>query len=609
MEDSTYLDVVQGTTGLGIIGDDTRITILDASQAVVAGPFGEGLFTNRTINSTEVFRLSVDPSVGVTPLDLGFTDGRASTIGHPNRLPEEDGSNVGIPAGVATGYQSFKSFATGSANAAPYFTNLWGGPETNNTLPGQAWVGPALSASDPDGVAANLSFSLQDQPGGVVLSDNGDGTASWSWTPGAGQVGTHLITVKVSDPGGASLTRTLKVTVMPPSSPVLVNEFNAVSSSRFLNDGDLLADADGGTASDAFLGRVQGNGGDWLELVVVGDGAPHSTVNLRGWTIEISENHDASPETIVLSQDGYWSAVRVGIILTFMDRDVTAGGVDSGIHRINRFQDLGYAWTNVVVRDSRFVDQVASEFGGSIALTSSATEITLKDSFGVVRNGPAGDPRIARNVNSGEVFHLEADPAPGVTSSVADAGFPNYADNWESSSLGAPNAWEEPDGVGGTIVMSQDFSFYQSSSDLNSQPAFTLLPTVFYGLEGTMTTQPIQATDHDGTAGLSFPPVGSPSWVTVSDAGNGVGTVSWNPPAGVRGFQMVTIRVNDGQDLVSRSFEIFVHPASSPVLLNEYNAVSLEQLFEWRDAGIGFGGRCCCGWSVGAGGREWWGLV
>lgn len=574
LKDATYLDVNAGTTGLGIGGDDTRITILDGSQTVVAGPFGEGSFSTRTVNNTEVFRLAVDPGVSVTPLNAGFTDGRASTFGHPNRLPEEDGSNVGIPAGAASGYQSFTSFATGASSAAPYFNNLWGSPDTNNTLPGQSWTGPALSAADPDHASGDLSFSIESQPGGVSLTDNGDGTASWSWTPTAGQVGEHEITVKVSDPAGAFLTRTLLVSVMPLSAPVLLNEYNAVSSSRFLNDGDLAADLDGGTASDFFFGRSQGNGGDWLEFVVVGTGAANSTVDLRGWTIEISENADPTPETIVLSQDSYWSAVRAGTILTFADRDVIDGGIDSGIHRINRFNDLGFAWTNVAIRDSRFVDQVASGFGSSIRLTSSNTEINLKDSLGNVRNGPVGEPRILRNINSGEVFHLEVDPAPGVTSSVADSGFPNYADNSESSSFGAPNQWDEDDGNGGIVSMTQDFSGFQSSIDTNSRPVFTLLPTDFYGLEGTLTTQSISAIDQDGAGGLSFPATGSPSWVTLTDSGNGNGTVSWNPPAGVSGYQTVTIQVSDGQDTVSRSFEIFVHPASSPILVNEYNGVS-----------------------------------
>lgn len=579
LADSIYLNPSAGTTGLGIGGDDTRITILDETDRVMAGPFGEGIFSDRTVNNTEVFRLATNPATNITPLNPNFTDSRASTFGHPNRLPEADGNTPGIPAGTATGYQSFLAFATGTGNAPPYFTNLWGSPDTNNTLPGQAWTGPTLTASDPDHSNTTLTYSLVNLPAGASLTNLGDGTATWSWTPTTTQIGTHALTVRVSDPGGASLTRTITLTVMPPTSPVIINEYNAVSSSRFLNGGTALADDSGGTANDPFLGRIQGNGGDWFELVVVGNGTANSTTDLRGWIIEISENYDPTPETIVLSQDPYWSNVRAGTILTFVDRDLTNGGLDSGIHRINRFSDLGYAWTNVAIHDHSLVDQTASNFGSSITLTSSDTEITLKDSSGTLRHGPTGEPRILRNINSGEVFHLEANPVPGITASVAETNFPYYADNAETSSLGAPNSWD-----GGANL--QDFTPFLSNADTNSQPVFTLLPTDFYGLEGTPTTQPIQASDHDGAATITFPNTASPAWVTITDNGNGNGTLTWSPPAGTNGFHTVSIQVSDGTSTVTRSFEIFIHRAQSPVLLNEYNAVSSSNFLNGGSLGL-----------------------
>ena len=51
--------------------------------------------------------------------------------------------------------------------------------------------------------------------------------------------------------------------------PLILNEYNAVGSTDFLNGGDPNADVDGGFASDSYFGRVAGNGGDWFELVVV----------------------------------------------------------------------------------------------------------------------------------------------------------------------------------------------------------------------------------------------------------------------------------------------------------------------------------------------------
>lgn len=567
--DSVLVDQALSDPEIGIAGDRTQISILSHTSTLVSGPYGEGAFSARTINDTEVFRLAGDPAPSTHPLTASFSEGRSSTFGGPNRLPESDGTDPAKPAGTATGYQSFVAFATGSSSQAPYFTNLWGGPEVNNCLPGSTWVGPMLSAEDPDHGSAELRFSVVAAPDGVVLTDHGNGTASWSWLPSAGQEGIHPIKVKVSDPQGAYQTRTVRVAVMPASSPVLVNEYNAVSSGRFLNGGDASVDGGGTAAADGFFGRIEGNGGDWLELVVVGDGGAGSAVDLRGWQIVISENF-GPPRTIVLSEHSYWSAVRAGSILTFVERDLLSGGLDSAIHRVNRFQSLGYAWTNIVLSDSRFVNQDASSFDGNIPLTASDIEISILDGEGRVRGGPVGERRILRNVSSDEVFHLERSPGPDVSSSVADASFPNYADNHESSSFGAPNRWVS---AGGEDAF-QDFSAYLGGTDTNSRAVFVQLPGFFYGSPGMVRTQQVQAIDADGSAGIQLSVVDSPAWVSLVDEGGGRGLLSWSPPDGARGFYDITIRADDGVHQVDREFEVFVHGRPAPVLVNEYNAVS-----------------------------------
>ncbi|MDA0766453.1 MAG: hypothetical protein O3A87_04615 [Verrucomicrobia bacterium] len=583
--DATLIDQGMSTTELGITGENTRISILNSLAATMAGPYGEGVYSGGAVSNAEVFRLAANPSPGSNPYTPQYSDASTSTFGYPNRLPEDDGTVSGFPAGTATGYQSFAAFATGASSRAPYFTNLWGPPDTNNTLPGSVWAGPPLTAADPDHGLNNLVFSLVSPPSGMVLLNNGAGTASLSWTPNAGQIGIHKIEVKVSDPAGAFLTRSVTVAVLPATSPVLVNEYNAVSSSRYLNGGTAALDVDGGMAMDAFHGRVPGNGGDWIELVVVGNGTAGSTVDLRGWRIDVSENF-GPVETIVLSQHPYFSAVQAGTILTFVESDTIAGGLDSAIQRVNRLGDLGYAWTNIVIGDGDFVDQTASNFGSSIAVTSDETEIVLRNAAGVVMNGPVGEPRITRNVNVDEIFHLEKDPLPGVTASAADPGFPNYADNWESSSFGAPNQWEADNGAGGTITVGQSFAVFVSGIDTNSIPTFTQLPTILYGLPGKATSQAVTAVDYNGNGSVTLSVGSAPPWVSLIDSGNGAGFVNWTPPAGVSGFQEISIVASDGVDSVVRTFSIFVHGTPASVILNEYNAVSASSFLNGGTAAL-----------------------
>jgi len=63
---------------------------------------------------------------------------------------------------------------------------------------------------------------------------------------------------------------------------VILSEYNAVDETEFLNGGVASADLDGGRASDSYFGRVQGNGGDWFELVVITD-----HLDMRKWQLRI----------------------------------------------------------------------------------------------------------------------------------------------------------------------------------------------------------------------------------------------------------------------------------------------------------------------------------
>ncbi|NNM30959.1 MAG: hypothetical protein HKO57_15680 [Akkermansiaceae bacterium] len=252
-----------------------------------------------------------------------------------------------------------------------------------------------------------------------------------------------------------------------------------------------------------------------------------------------------------------------------MEHDSLNGGLDSTIHRINRFGDLGFAWTNIALDDPAFVDQAASTIGTGITLNDDGSEITLRDSTGLTVHGPAGEPRIERNVSGAEVFNLEANPAPDLHPSPLHPDYPLYGDDAARSTFGAPNEWDD----GGNLEI-QDLGSYATTLDANSIPYFSTLPAIRYGQVGTTTSQPVIATDFEGTTGLVLSLFAAPPWVSLLDQGDGAGLLEWTPPPGTAGFHAVTLRVSDGIDSFQRPVTIFVHPASSPVILNEYNAVS-----------------------------------
>ena len=271
-------------------------------------------FIESGIGSTEVFKLEEDPAPAANPFDGLYNDGSSSTFGAPNIWS----------AGTTT--QDFSAFySSAAANSVPFFT--FESPRWARQ--GEAFSF-AVTANDFDGISG-LTISLDSGPTWLGLTDNGAGSADLDGTPPTtSDLGPQEVTLTVSD-GTDSASKTFSLYVHPDTSAVLLNEYNAVASDKFLNGGDATADDDGGTATDPVFGRVEGNGGDWFELVVVRNGTA-GTVDLRGWRIELADNAGfpfAAEETIVLSQDSRWEAVPTGTILTFTEKRTSEGGLDT----------------------------------------------------------------------------------------------------------------------------------------------------------------------------------------------------------------------------------------------------------------------------------------
>ena len=183
---------------------------------------------------------------------------------------------------------------------------------------------------------------------------------------------------------------------------VLLNEYNAVREDRSLDD-------DG---TDIFFDRVQGNGGNWFELVVVGDGTAGSTVDLRGWTIAIED--DGAPSAMTLSDHEYWRRVQAGTILTFIEKnDDHPRDTSTAILKEDRLATAGWAWTNVWTGDEAYV----SDGGSSFSVSHDSTQFTLKDRTGHIVFGPAGEKGsfVGGGIGSREVYQLLDDPSPQVT--------------------------------------------------------------------------------------------------------------------------------------------------------------------------------------------------
>ena len=90
---------------------------------------------------------------------------------------------------------------------------------------------------------------------------------------------------------------------------LVVNQFNAVSGDKYLDSGQ----------SDPQLGRVEGNGQNWLQLLTTKTDPGKNTIDLQGYQIDWSYDKDASDYgsgVMTFSNDPVWAAVPLGTAIT-----------------------------------------------------------------------------------------------------------------------------------------------------------------------------------------------------------------------------------------------------------------------------------------------------
>ncbi len=114
---------------------------------------------------------------------------------------------------------------------------------------------------------------------------------------------------------------------------------------------------------------------------------------------------------------------------------------------------------------------------------------------------------------------------------------------------------------------------YSCAGGSNTPPSFTST-TVTSGTVGTTYTYNIIATDADAGDVLTITATTIPSWLTLSDNGSGLATLTGTPQSTDVGSNAVVISVNDGTVSTNQSFTITVAAANTGVttdlIISEY---------------------------------------
>ena len=517
------------TSGINISGDDTQFAVLNATNGYEFGPVGEGTWRYPEVNSTSNFYLSIDPS-GVIDPTLVQADSRYSAI-YFGKDPAVV-STFGLPNIGTAGIQAF--FGVNP----PYLASRpW-----RFAREGQLTLATTDYRQNEN---HSMTFEVRGKAGAAkpdwVTVSAGGLFADIDLAPLAGDAGIYELELVLTDTVTSVQTvEPYTVVVLPATSEVLVNEFNAVSSLNRLNGGVIPVPADG-DGVDTFFGTVDGNGGDWLELVVVGNGSA-GTTDLRGWKIEIDDGAGSkfvADEIIVLSQDPYWAAVPNGTILTITEKTSAEGGLDTWIHKVNRLGQAGgsaagngaYAWSNIHYLDPVYIDQTVSTFGDGLGISSNNTQIRIlkprsgtAGQFDVVA-GPVGEGvQPLAGVNNTEVLELEIDPTPSVTPYLPDVVTDTTTfiyDDGNGSTFGSPNSFS-----GGTEY--QNFDPYRSTNQ-NSAPTFANSPV--RSVEAGATYSFNAATADAEGQGVTVSVVRKPDWLSFSN-----GVLSGTAPVGGTGL-------------------------------------------------------------------------
>ncbi len=249
------------------------------------------------------------------------------------------------------------------------------------------------------------------------------------------------------------------ITVHAQAAHLILNEWNAVGGS------DLL---DGGS-SDTYFGRVEGNGDNWFELVVVQDHVDVRGWELRWWEDDGDGNGSAvwdatrisngeSQGKLTFSNAALWSDLRAGTIITISDKEIVdTVQEDSTPVQFDLGTDVSYdplgGDFSIHVSSRDEADEVSplitamtnvdGDPAGAFSVGNDDWELTIFDGMGA-DFGPVGEAwGDFGGINDEEVGKLEADPSAAVT-------LDDYNDG-SSSTFGAPNIWDGGDEM-------QDFS-------------------------------------------------------------------------------------------------------------------------------------------------------
>ncbi len=417
-------------------------------------------------------------------------------------------------------------------NEAPVFITDAGLPDATEDSAYTA----TIATRDPD-TGDTITFNNDAIPVWLSLTDNNDGTATFSGTPQNAHVGTWDITLEIEDSAGLTDSRTFSVTV------VNVNDAPVFSSDT------AFTVAENNTAIASVQASDEEN--DSMRYAIAGgEDAARFTIDAATGALRFSaapdyetpqdSNTDNVYEVIVSADDG------TGTPNAISTQSIAVSVTDLSDEDLSPITDLdSLAGSDGIVDENRAIgstvgitaDTRDGDAGQSIAYALSGTDAALFsiDGNGVVTTAAALDHENA----SAHTFTVTATSSDGSTATR---------------------------------------EFTVTVNDVNEAPAFTTDASLPDATEDSAYTATIATRDPDTGDTITFSASGLPAWLSLQDNNDGTATVSGTPSQGDLGPVSFTLEIEDAAGLISaRTFSLTVNNVNDPSVFTSSDNVSIDE--------------------------------
>ncbi|NCC53641.1 MAG: hypothetical protein EOM20_20865, partial [Spartobacteria bacterium] len=293
--------------------------------------------------------------------------------------------------GTAGAFAFDNMLVAGHTVGAPALTLT---PETDlyYVRPGDT-ISLTASVTEPDGDMVSLTG--QKLPVGAIFTNKNTlapFSSDFYWQPQTS--GYYQFGFTATDAQGSD-SKSVEVYVMREQCALMLNEANAVGSSTNLE------------VPDAAFTSPIGNGGNWIELMVLED-----HLDIRGWQIQWAETGDASnisedfwygdPSVlqgiITFSQDAALSDLRKGALLTIIEHAVPFAAGGTAVTDISVDPEAGDWWmhlcaTQEVALGNRYLSTQSnnSTNQGDFSVGASDWQMRILDADGFMVAPPVGE--------------------------------------------------------------------------------------------------------------------------------------------------------------------------------------------------------------------------